>query len=142
VRESFADVRRCLQFRSAADAQGMLAAIRQRSEPGTAVVIFLDSDRRPVDAFFITDGGDEVVEVVESVCLLRDHEATCAFLVTDRTGEVPADRIDDELTWMELVALAAVTGVTLLDWFVVWEAKVFSVAEFAPLPAQWTDAVR
>ena len=37
----------------------------------------------------------------------------------------------------ELADLAATAGVTLLDWFVVFGTTAFSVAEVAPLPAQW-----
>jgi len=81
--------------------------------------------------------GDQLVEVLEMVFTIDDSGASCLFIITDRTGEVYADRPDDELAWMELVDLAATADITLLDWFVVYGTITFSVAEFAPLPAQW-----
>ena len=61
--------------------------------------------------------------------LLRDRQ--------DAIREVPADRSDDELTWMEIAALAAEHDVTVYDWLVLSDRWAFSVAEFAPVPAQW-----
>ena len=71
------------------------------------------------------------------VFTIDDSGAPSLFVITDRSGEVFADRPDDELVWMELVDLAAAAGFTLLDWFVVFGTMAFSVAEYAPRPAQW-----
>jgi hypothetical protein len=124
-------------YTSADDALRMAAAVSQRERPGSATLVFLDRNRELVDILVVEDGGDHLVEVLELVFTIDDRGAAGLFIITDRSGEVPADRPDDELVWMELVDLAATAGITLLDWFVVFGTKAFSVAEFAPLPAQW-----
>ena len=115
----------------------MAAAVGQQKLPGSATLVFLDRNRGLVDIRVIEDGGDPLVEVLEMVFTIDDSGASNLFIITDRSGDVSADRPDDELVWMELVDLAATAGVTLLDWFVVYGTRAFSVAEFAPLPAQW-----
>jgi hypothetical protein len=124
-------------FTSAHDALRLAAAVSQRERPGSATLVFLNSNRGLVDIRVIEDGGDQLVEVLELVFTIDDTGASGLFIITDRSGEMSADRPDDELVWMELVDLAATAGITLLDWFVVFGTTTFSVAEFAPLPAQW-----
>ena len=124
-------------FTSADDAVRVTAAVSQQKLPGSATLVFLDRNRGVVDIRVIEDGGDQLVEVLELVFTIDDSGASSLFIVTDRSGEVYADRPDDELVWMELVDLAATAGITLLDWFVVYGTLAFSAAEFAPLPAQW-----
>ena len=124
-------------YTSALDALRMAAAVSQRKLPGSATLVFLNRNRGLVDIRVIEDGGDQLVEVLELVFTIDDSGASSLFIITDRSGEVSADRPDDELVWMELVDLAGTVGITLLDWFVVFDTKAFSVAEFAPLPAQW-----
>jgi hypothetical protein len=133
-----ATIRRHHPFRTAADALAVAKSVRKADIRGSATFVLVDDDRRIVDLICVDDGGEHLAELVELLCRVDDDEATGLFIVTDRTGEVPADRPDDELVWMELVDIAACGGVTLLDWFVVWGRKAFSVAEFAPIPPQWT----
>jgi len=130
-------LRRELEFVDAASALRLLKAIRRLDRPGSLTLVLVDDDRRLVDFFVVEDGAEQLVYVVERIVEADWPEVTALFLVTDRTGEVPADRPDDELVWMELASLASFYGVTLLDWFVVWGTTAFSVAEFAPVPAQW-----
>ena len=130
-------LRRELEFVDAASALRLLKAIRRLDRPGSLTLVLVDEDRRLVDFFVVEDGAEQLVYVVERIVEADWPEVTALFLVTDRTGEVPADRPDDELVWMELASLASFYGVTLLDWFVVWGTTAFSVAEFAPVPAQW-----
>jgi hypothetical protein len=115
----------------------MAAAVSRQKLPGSATLVLLDRNRGLVDIRVIEDGGDQLVEVLEMVLTIDDSGASCLFIITDRSGEVYADRPDDELAWMELVGLAATADITLLDWLVVYGTITFSVAEFAPLPAQW-----
>ena len=124
-------------YSSAHDAMRMAKAVSQRERPGSATLVFLNRNRALVDILVVEDGADQLVEVLELVCTIDDRGASGLFIITDRSGEVSADRPDDELVWMELVDLAATVGITLLDWFVVYGTMTFSVAEFAPLPAQW-----
>jgi NaMN:DMB phosphoribosyltransferase len=124
-------------YSSADDAMRMAAAVGQRKLPGSATLVLLNRNRGLVDIRVIEDGGDQLVAVLEMVFTIDDSGASSLFIITDRSGEVYADRPDDELVWMELVDLAATAGFTLLDWFVVYGTMAFSVAEFAPLPAQW-----
>ena len=115
----------------------MAAAVSQRKVPGSATLVLLNRNRELVDIRIVEDGADCLAEVLELVFTIDDSGASNLFIITDRSGEVSADRPDDELVWMELVDLAATVGITLLDWFVVFGTRSFSVAEFAPLPAQW-----
>ena len=124
-------------YTSAHDALRMAAAVSQREQSGSATLVFLNRNRGLVDILVVEDGADQLVEVLELVFTIDDRGAAGLFIITDRSGEVSADRPDDELVWMELVDLAATAGITLLDWFVVFGTKAFSIAEFAPLPAQW-----
>ena len=128
---------RSRRFACAADALLVAAAVGRLRRPGSATFVFLDDDRRLVDVLVVEDGGDQLAHVLDMALQLQEPEVEELFVVTDRTGEVPADRPDDELVWLELLDLAAEHGTTLLDWFVVWDMKAFSVAEFAPRPAQW-----
>jgi hypothetical protein len=124
-------------FTSADDAVRVAAAVSQQKLPGSVTLVLLNRNRGVVDIRVVEDGGDQLVEVLELVFTIDDSGASSLFIVTDRSGEVSADRPDDELVWMELVDLAATAGITLLDWFVVFGTMTFSVAQFAPLPAQW-----
>jgi len=130
-------VLRSRRFEGAADALVVAAAVGRQRCPGSATFVFLDDDRRLLDLLVVADGGDQLAHVLDMASELQDDEVESLFVITDRTGEVPADRPDDELVWLELVDLAADRGMTLLDWFVVWDMNAFSVAEFAPRPAQW-----
>ena len=130
-------LRRELEFVDAASALSLLRAIRRLDRPGSLTLVLVDDDRCLVDFFVVEDGAEQMIYVVEKIVEEDWPDVTAIVLVTDRTGEVPADRPDDELVWMELSSLATFYGVTLLDWFVVWGTNAFSVAEFAPVPAQW-----
>jgi hypothetical protein len=104
---------------------------------GSATLVLLDEDRRLVDLYVVEDGDAELRRLVEAVCEADIPDVTDMVLISDRTGEEPADRPDDELLWMELVELAEDWDVVLLDWFVLAGRYSFSVAEYAPIPAQW-----
>lgn len=138
VRSPFRQLNRVFSFGSAEEALPFVAEMAARSDPGTATVVLLDNRRRLCDLLVVTEGGAEhLAEVLEGAVLRSDARARYAILLTDRSGEPLADRPDDELQWMELVELARSEGLVLLDWFVTYGMRGFSVAEFAPLPAQW-----
>jgi hypothetical protein len=98
-------------------------------------MVILDEERRLLDMWAIVDGAEHLELLVQLAGCYA--EACHFFLAVDRTGKIPADRPDDELTWLELKDLAATKGLCLCDLFVVWGTKAFSVAEFSPAPAQW-----
>jgi hypothetical protein len=137
VLDSLEVLRREIRFDSPKEAYAVAASVSRLRRPGSATVVSLDDDRRVIDLLVVEDGAGHESEMIELMVLSEESGLSSLFLVTDRTGEVPADRPDDELTWMELVELAASDGLVLRDWFIVWGTKAFSVAEFAPLPAQW-----
>ncbi len=126
-----------LSFCSRDEAMSFVAGVSRNSERGNLTLAFCDSDHRLVDMVVVADGGTGVRETVEILCGVVTIDATGLLLISDRTGELPADRPDDELLWIELVQIAKNQNITLYDWFVTWGLKAFSVAEFAPLPAQW-----
>ena len=75
----------------------------------------------------------EVVALIASIALPGER----LMLVSNRTGQYCADRPTDELEWEEMVGVARANGIVLLDWFVTYGTKAFSLAEFAPTPAGW-----
>lgn len=89
-------------LRTRQDADQFVAAAARRTTPGMATMIFADRSGKAVDLFCIEGGGEQLPELVELTCSQSKPEICGLVLVTDRTGEVPADRPDDELTWLEL----------------------------------------
>ena len=92
-------LRRELEFVDAASALSLLKAIRRLDRPGSLTLVLVDDDRRLVDFFVVEDGAEQLVYVVERIVEADWPEVSALFLVTDRTGEGPADRPDDELVW-------------------------------------------
>jgi hypothetical protein len=137
VLDSLEVLRRQVRFVSAKEALAVAAGVSRLHRPGSATVVALDDDRRLMDLCVVEDGAGHESQLVELIGLSEKPGVCSLFLVTDRTGEVPADRPDDELLWMELVELAATDGLILRDWYIVSGTFAFSVAEFAPRPAQW-----
>jgi hypothetical protein len=128
-----------VSLRNRDDALNLIAGISRHAPPGCLTMVFIGRDHRFVDMLPVSDGGDNVRSVVELGCSIAPVAATGLLLVSNRTGEVPADRPDDELLWLELVQLANEQRITLYDWYVTCGTKAFSVAEFAPVPAQWAS---
>ena len=131
--EAFKGVR----IRTQGDAMQMVGAIARRTNHGDVAAIYLNHDGEIVELFVFTDGAEHLDQLVYITCSPDEPEVAQLVLVTDRTGEVPADRPDDELLWMELHANAAEGATQLMDWFVTSGRYAFSVAEFAPIPAGW-----
>ena len=130
-------LRRHYRFDSAEEAKLFLAAIARRSEPGMATAVALDHRRRLLEFRPVADGAEHLPDVLLFMAFCGRRGTRSLFLVTDRTGEVPADRPDDELQWEELVGLARSLRLQLLDWWVTVDQQAFSIAEFAPTPAGW-----
>jgi DNA repair protein RadC len=130
-------LRRECRFEAPSDALVLLRSLSREGQRGSATLVLLDEDRRLVDLFVVEGGDSQLRHITELVCQADMPDVTDMLIVSDRTGEAPADRPDDELTWMELVDLAESWDITLLDWFVVTGRYSFSVAQFAPIPAQW-----
>ena len=127
-----------VSFRSRDDAMAFIAAASRHTEPGYLTLAFCDADHRLVDLLVVTDGDrGDVKTLVALVCGVVTVDAVGLLMVSDRTGEIPADRPHDELLWLELVQVAKNERITLYDWMVTWGTKAFSIAEFAPISAQW-----
>ena len=136
--DAIAELRRCFVVADRNAALFMLKVGLRYSTPGSVMVVYLRPDRRVHDLLLIQGGGEELLDdLIYVTCSPDEPEAASLFIATDRTGEVPADRPDDELRWMELHANAAEGETELLDWFIVWGTAAFSVAEFAPIPPGW-----
>ena len=139
---------RQLHVRSVQDAMEFGAVLwRRGNAPGTVLAVFLADDDGVVE-FQPVDVGDEDVDLAELVymcCVIARHQtrgrARKVVLFTDRTGEAPPGRPDDELEWMRVCSNAEEAGITAIDWFVVFGSKMYSVAQFAPIPARWAAPV-
>jgi hypothetical protein len=130
-------LRRHLVICSAYDAMAVVKSAGKMLPAGTNLIVFLDEAGRYVTHWSVVDGDDDLEFVVDGTCELAPPPATGAFLVSVRTGEVPADRPGDERPWCELGGIAEDAGIDLLDWFVVCGTIAFSVAEHAEVPAGW-----
>lgn len=128
-------------IRSAHDALVVVRSVGKTVPPGTNTIVFLDADGRFVTNWSVVDSDDGLEEVVAVTCQMAPVEATAAFLVSNRTGQEPADRPDDESRWQRLGEIAEDSGVDLLDWLVVWGRAAFSLAEHAPVAAGWPSTV-
>ena len=128
-----------MHIRTQADAMEMVGAIARRSRYGDVAAVYLNEDGEIVELFLFSGGADHLPELVYFTCCADEPEVVRVFLITDRTGEVSADRPDDELLWMELHANAAEGATQLMDWFVTSGRYAFSVAEFAPIPSGWSE---
>ena len=59
------------------------------------------------------------------------------IVVSNRSGEIPLDRPDDELVYETMNGAAQARGILLLDWYIVAGQESWSVAEFTPSGAGW-----
>jgi hypothetical protein len=119
------------------DAVPLVAALSTRTEPGVDVVLAFTRRGRLV-AGIPMEPGSSLPAVVEAIAgIAKPGEQL--MLVSNRTGQYCADRPDDELVWEEMVGIAKANGIVLLDWFVTYGTKAFSLAEFAPTPAAWAS---
>jgi hypothetical protein len=111
------------------------ASLVRQGQPGTQLVAAADHAGRV--QLLIPD--PESRPITDHVALLCDLglPGESIFIVSDRTGEEPADRPDDELDWECARGVADVAGIHLLDWWITWETLVFSAAEFAPSGPGW-----
>jgi len=104
-------------------------------DPGVDVVVAFD--RKGVFVLWVPlDRNSVLAEVVELIASVASPGERL-MLISNRTGQGCADRPDDELVWEEMVGMARANDIVLLDWFVTWGTKAFSLAEFAPTPAAW-----
>jgi hypothetical protein len=123
------------RLRGPGEAQHVVAMLVDRLESGSTMVLIFDAARWYLDGF-VAAPSLLLTEVVDAVAQhLQPGDGV--MLVSNRTGEEPADRPDDELVWEELVGTAAARGVGLLDWWVLWGTTAFSIAEHAPTPASY-----
>lgn len=115
-----------------------LAAASARRHPRGAH-LFVGLDRaRQVRLFLPMEPSTPLAQTVAMLGeLFLPGEAL--LIVSNRTGEVPADRPDDELVWEEMLGAARSRRVVLLDWWILWGQKLFSAAEFSPSGPGWTQ---
>ena len=125
------------RIRDRRDALELVKAARTRVPAGVDLVVLLEPDGGWIDAFPM-EPGTPLPDVVE-MCASRLVPGAALVIVTNRTGEVPADRPDDELLWEELGGIARSHGTHLLDWFVFSGQWAFSVTEFSPSGDGWSS---
>ena len=124
-----------LVVRTRADAMPIIASLGRILDPGDSAVVAFDEENE-LTLVVEVDPDESVAECVgllAGVALPGEH----ILVVSNRSGQVPADRPDDELVWEEMVDVARANDVILWDWWVVWGTKAFSLAEFALTPAAW-----
>ena len=117
------------------DALPLVAALSTRTDPGVDVVLAFD-ERGVLVAGIPMEPGSSLPMVVALIAGIA-APGERLMLVSNRTGQYCADRPDDELVWEEMVGIARANDIVLLDWWVTWGSKAFSLAEFAPTPAAW-----
>jgi hypothetical protein len=100
-----------------------------------AIVACVDGDRLPL-TMFIFDGrpnlDDDLEEAVEMVMTAstRAHTSLAAmFLGSSRPGGELGPSIADEQRWVRMADRCADVGIDLLDWFIINDRSVCSVAD-------------
>ena len=124
-------------IRDRRDALELVKAATSRVPAGVDLVVLLEPDGGWIDAFPM-EPGSPLPEVVE-MCASRLVVGAALVIVSNRTGEVPADRPGDELLWEELSGTATSHGIHLLDWFVFSGQWAFSVTEHSPSGDGWSS---
>ena len=124
-----------LYVRSRDEAMPLVAVLSRKLDPGVDLVMAFDRAGELGVAVPLDPGTTltEVVELMTAIALPGEQ----LLLVSNRTGEDPADRPSDEFDWEEMSGIARANDVVLLDWFVTCGTTAFSLAEFAPTPAAW-----
>ena len=130
-------LRRRYSFDTADDAAAFAAAVARCSRPGLALAVCLDVRRQLLDLHGVPRGAEDLAEVLHTVAHTCSDRTHAVLLLTDRSGEVLADRPDDEVRWQELVEVADDLGLQLLDWWLLFGDRTCSVAERSPTPARW-----
>jgi hypothetical protein len=124
-----------LVLRTREDVLPLLAVIAARSQPRTNWVLAMTRERNVelILPLAFDEGMPSTIGLLAAAALPGE----AILVVSDRSGEVPADRPDDELIWEEMRGAAAAHDVVLIDWYVVWNTTAFSIAEFAPSGPGW-----
>lgn len=137
MRDPIRTLRKELSVTCPTDVYPLLKSIGKCGPVGAVTIVFVDKKGRFFDMLTVADGDDHVVDIVTRLLPCLDRRIAAIVLASDRTGEAPADRPSDEERWCFIATAARFHSVTMLDWFVVWGDKAFSVAEFATVPAGW-----
>lgn len=122
------------RLRAPADALIMAGCV-SRQEAGTHLFLALDRAGR-VEVFLPVEGDPPIAETVGRLAFFGLPRESM-LVISNRTGEEPADRPGDELEWECARGAAEEHGVRLLDWWIVWGTALFSAAEFAPSGPGW-----
>jgi hypothetical protein len=130
-------LRRHYAFDTVDDAAAFVAAVTRCSRPGLALAVCLDPQRQLLDLHAVPGGADDPVAVLHAAAHTCSKRTQAVLLLTDRRGEVLADRPDDEVRWQELVDVADDLGLQLVDWWLLFGDQAWSVAERSPTPARW-----
>ena len=111
------------------------------------VVACVDAARRPLTLFVFDrspgvaqtpdpggraspdDDLEQAVEALLAASASADSPLSAVFLGSCRPDSEPGPTPEDELRWLRLADLCADAGIELLDWFLVTDGAVCSVAE-------------
>jgi hypothetical protein len=114
------------------------AAASWRKQPaGAHLVIGADDDAR-VRLILGVEPDTPLPQLVESLAAVA-LPGEALWILSNRRGEVPADRPDDEIVWEEMRGAADAHRIQLLDWMISAGRFAFSAAEHAPSPAGWAE---
>jgi hypothetical protein len=134
-------LRGCLPLLHPLDAVEALLALLD-DDPTTTLVALVDHLPGGVRVALPVDGGDPGPAGAGALDdlllhLLAEAPGARVVLATVRAGEDLAVAEDDLAMWRTLVARHRGSGVTLLDWFVLTDDAVVSLAELAGPRARW-----
>ena len=126
---------RRFRIRTFDDCLTFVATVARKVPPGVDVVAGIDRRHR-LQVILPMEPGSPLPEVVDQ---LASHflPREALLVVSNRTGETPADRPDDELVFEEMAGAARAYDIVLLDWWITSGTKAFSIAEFAPSGTGW-----
>jgi hypothetical protein len=119
--------------RTEADA---VRAVRLATDDGRdrcVVVATVDSDRRPLTMLIFDEPSDDgdleaAVEAVTNAITDIGTTIDAMFLASSRPGREPGPTAEDEERWFRMLDVCSDVGIELLDWFLLSDGAVCSVA--------------
>lgn len=122
-------------IRTADDARRTLLLATNDGRDECVVVACVDDDRLPLTLFIfdghsrLDDDLEDAVDAVVTAALSSGSPLGALFLGSSRPGREPGPTVEDEQRWIRMADRCADAGIDLLDWFIVSERAVCSVAD-------------
>lgn len=128
-----------LGLRGPEDAIGVILALLERPFVEQTVALVLDRSHRGLLAPVVDGAGsaDRVLEVVRFVAAVGGRRAAAVVLGTGRPDGDHLGTAADHAAWQEMQVVGADVGLEVIDWFLVTDPLIGSMAELTDSPSRW-----